>query len=88
MTCETCSEARTSPETFPMFAEGCLYCSARRIQFIQRRLRLPPSKTAERCRTALAQALERGLREEEIRSMAKETVWAVEPAPQKEKKRA
>lgn len=80
MTCETCNEARPSPATYPMFAEGCLFCSARRIQYVQRTLRLPPAKKVERCRTALAQAMELGLPEQEIRAMAKAAAWAVEPA--------
>lgn len=79
MTCETCQEARLSPETYPMFAEGCLFCSARRIQYIQRAMSLPPAKKAERCRKALAQAMETGLAEDRIRAMAKMAAWAVEP---------
>lgn len=63
-----------------MFAEGCLYCSARRIQYVQRSMQLPPAKKAERCRKALAQAMETGLTEDRIRAMAKLAAWAVEPA--------
>lgn len=79
MSCETCKEARPSPATYPMFAEGCLFCSARRIQYIQRAMNLPPAKKAERCRKALAQAMETGLAEQEIRAMAKLAAWVVEP---------
>lgn len=80
MTCQCCNEARPSPETYPMFAEGCLYCSARRIQYVQRSMQLPPAKKAERCRKALAQAMETGLAEGQIRAIAKLAAWAVEPA--------
>lgn len=38
--CECCNEARSAPESYRMFADYCLYCAARRIQYIQRRLPL------------------------------------------------
>lgn len=71
-----------------MFAEGCLYCSARRIQYLQRRLNLAPDAKRERCRKALAQAMELGLPEQEIRVMARLAAWAVEPPPAKSGRRA
>lgn len=80
MSCECCNEARPNPEAMAQFAEGCLYCGARRIQYIQRRLPLSNSSKQERCRKALAQAMETGLAEQEIRAMAKLAAWAVEPA--------
>ena len=81
MTCEACNEARPAPESYRMFADYCLHCAARRIQFIQRTLRLGPTETRDRCRSALAQALELelGLPESEIRRMAKLPVWALAP---------
>lgn len=79
MTCETCNEARSAPEHYRLFADGCLHCAARRIQYIQRRLALPPNKKAERCRFALSQALALGLPEESIRSMAKRAEWQLAP---------
>jgi hypothetical protein len=79
MTCQCCNEARQAPEHFRLFAEGCLHCAARRIQYIQRRLALPASSKAERCRLALTQALAHGLPEAEIRSMAKRAEWQLQP---------
>jgi len=79
MTCHCCNEAREAPQHHRFFAEGCLYCAARRIQFIQRTLRLGPTETRERCRTALAQAVALGLPEPEIRRMAKLAAWQLAP---------
>ena len=73
--CTCCNEARPDPASYRMFAEGCLHCAARRIQFLQRTLRLGAEETRARCRKALAQALEMGLREKEIRAMAKLSAW-------------
>lgn len=66
-----------------MFADGCLHCAARRIQYLQRTLRLGESATRERCRAALAQAMANGLPELEIRRMAKLAEWQVEPEQEK-----
>ena len=77
-----------------MFADHCLHCAARRIQYIQRRLPLSLDDKRTRCRTALAQAMELGLPEQEIRAMAKLAEWqlqqpameaqpALSPAPRK-----
>ena len=77
--CTCCNEARSAPESYRMFAEGCLHCAARRIQYIQRRLRLGESATKDRCRVALAQAMALGLPEQEIRAMAKLAEWQVAP---------
>ena len=79
MTCEACNEARPYPASYRMFAEGCLHCAARRIQFLQRTLRLGAEETRARCRKALAQALELGLPEKEIRAMAKLSAWQLAP---------
>lgn len=79
MTCHCCNDARPDPANYRLFADGCLHCAARRIQYIQRRLPLVPSTKAERCRSALAQALELGLPEAEIRSMAKRAEWQLAP---------
>ena len=79
MTCEACNEARSAPESYRMFAEGCLYCAARRIQYIQRRLPLSPEDKRNRCRKALADAMALGLPEPEIRRMAKLAAWQVAP---------
>ena len=77
--CTCCNDARTAPESCRMFADYCLHCAARRIQFIQRRLSLAPDDKRNRCRTALAQAMELGLPELEIRRMAKLAAWQVAP---------
>ena len=92
--CRCCNDARPDPASFRLFAEGCIHCAARRIQFIQRRLNLAPDAIRTRCRTALAQAMELGLPEAEIRAMAKKPEWqlqqpamvaqpALSPAPRK-----
>lgn len=85
MTCHCCNEAREAPQFHRFFAEGCLYCAARRIQFIQRTLRLGPTETRDRCRTALAQAVALGLPEPEIRRMAKLAAWQLAPKQKKGK---
>ena len=78
----TCTEASDAPQHHRFFAEGCLHCAARRIQFIQRRLNLAPDAIRTRCRTALEQALQIGMPEMEIRRMAKLAAWQLaEPAP-------
>ena len=92
--CYCCNDAREAPQHHRFFAEGCLHCAARRIQYIQRRLNLAPDAIRTRCRTALAQAMELGLPEQEIRAMAKKPEWqlqqpaqdaqpALSPAPRK-----
>ncbi len=80
--CSCCNDARPDPASYRLFAEGCLHCAARRIQFIQRTLRLAPSVTRTRCRTALAQAMELGLPEAEIRAMAKKPDWQLQQPAQ------
>ena len=92
--CHCCNDAREAPQHHRFFADGCLHCAARRIQYIQRRLNLAPDAIRTRCRTALAQAMELGLPEQEIRAMAKLPEWqlqqpamdaqpALSPAPRK-----
>ena len=94
MTCRVCTEASDAPQHHPFFADYCLHCAARRIQFIQRRLNLAPDVKRTRCRTALADAMALGLPEAQIRAMAKLAEWqlqqpamdaqpAVSPAPRK-----
>ena len=92
--CHCCNGARDAPQHHRFFAEGCLPCAARRIQYLQRTLRLAPSVTRDRCRAALADAVANGLHEQEIRAMAKKPEWqlqqpameaqpALSPAPRK-----
>ena len=80
--CHCCNDARPDPASYRFFAEGCLHCAARRIQFIQRSLNLAPDAIRNRCRTALAQAMELGLPEAEIRAMAKKTEWQLQQPAQ------
>ena len=77
--CTCCNDARTDPKSYRFFAEGCLHCAARRIQYLQRTLRLGESATKDRCRVALAQAMALGLPELEIRRMAKLAEWQLAP---------
>lgn len=82
MTCTCCDEARQAPEHYRQFADGCLHCAARRIQYIQRRLNLAPDAIRTRCRTALAQAMALGLPEAQIRAMAKKPEWQLQQPAQ------
>ena len=77
--CHCCNDARPDPASYRLFADGCLHCAARRIQFIQRRLNLAPDVKRNRCRKALADAMALGLPELEIRRMAKLAAWQVAP---------
>ena len=77
--CRCCNDARPDPASFRLFAEGCAFCAARRIQYIQRTLKLSPTDTRDRCRKALADAMALGLPELEIRRMAKLAAWQVAP---------
>ena len=79
MTCQVCTEASDAPQHHRVFADYCLYCAARRIQYIQRRLPLSPEDKRNRCRKALADAMALGLPEPEIRRMAKLAAWQVAP---------
>ena len=80
--CHCCNDARPDPASYRLFAEGCLHCAARRIQFIQRRLKLAPDAIRTRCRTALADAVANGLPELEIRRMAKLPEWQLQQPAQ------
>lgn len=80
--CNCCNDARPDPASHRFFAEGCLHCAARRIQFIQRRLNLAPDAIRNRCRTALADAMALGLPEQEIRAMAKKPEWQLQQPAQ------
>lgn len=79
MNCRVCTEASDAPQFHRFFADGCLYCAARRIQYIQRRLPLSLDDKRNRCRKALAQAVALGLPEPEIRRMAKLPEWQLAP---------
>ena len=76
--CHFCNDARDAPQHHRFFAEGCIHCAARRIQYIQRRLNLAQDDKRNRCRTALADAMALGLLEQEIRAMAKLAEWQLQ----------
>jgi predicted nucleic acid-binding Zn-ribbon protein len=80
--CHCCNDARPDPASYRFFAEGCLHCAARRIQYIQRRLNLAQDAIRTRCRTALAQAMALGLPEAQIRAMAKKSEWQLQQPAQ------
>jgi len=80
--CHCCNDAREAPQHHRFFAEGCLHCAARRIQFIQRRLNLAPDDKRNRCLAALADAMALGLPEQEIRAMAKRPEWQLQQPAQ------
>ena len=80
--CRCCNDAREAPQHHRFFADGCLHCAARRIQYIQRRLNLAPDDKRNRCRTALADAMALGLPEQEIRAMAKKPEWQLQQPAQ------
>ena len=80
--CRCCNDAREAPQHHRFFAEGCLHCAARRIQFSQRRLNLAPDVKRNRCRTALADAMALGLPEAQIRAMAKKPEWQLQQPAQ------
>ena len=75
--CHCCNDAREAPQHHRFFADYCLHCAARRIQYIQRRLPLSLDDKRNRCRKALADAMALGLPELEIRRMAKLAAWQV-----------
>ena len=83
MTCRVCTDARDAPQFHQFFADYCLHCAARRIQYIQRRLNLAPDDKRNRCRTALADAMALGLPEQEIRAMAKKPEWQLQESSRK-----
>lgn len=80
--CTCCNEARPDPASCRMFADYCLHCAARRIQYIQRRLPLSLDDKRNRCRKALADAMALGLPELEIRRMAKLPEWQLQQPAQ------
>ena len=80
--CTCCNDARPDPASYRFFAEGCLHCAARRIQYIQRRLLPSSDDKRKRCRAALSQAMSLGLPEAEIRAMAKRPEWQLAPGDQ------
>ena len=83
--CEECSKIRQhfmrDPflKQTPMHEPTCIYCGARAIQWIQRRVKGGREVVAERCRTVLALWLQFGHDEQRLRQLAKKQEWAVAP---------
>ena len=80
--CHACDQAREAPD-YRLCADRCMWCTARRIQIIQRRLPLAPLVKAERCRQVLAEGLSWGLGEKQIRALAKQGATAIRPEGKK-----
>lgn len=82
MTCNECEivRARSSIGPVSTTCPKCIYCAARRIQFIQRRMQIGKAEKVNRCREALQEAINWGHAEDKVRQLAKLDVWAVEPA--------
>ena len=86
MTCSQCqaiSKHQCDPAKRSMFNPACLWCGARQIQYTQRVLLIGRDAKVQRCQEILARWLELGHSEEEIRRLAKQGAWAVEPANRK-----
>lgn len=84
MTCLACTDARTSPEHSRLFAQGCLHCAARRIQYLQRVLfkgdkKHIVDKRQARCRKALADAVADGLNGPQVRELSRKAAWQLAP---------
>lgn len=84
MTCSCCQDARPDPASYRFFADGCLYCAARRIQYLQRVLfngdkKHIVDKRQERCRKALADAVADGLNGPQVRELARKAAWQLAP---------
>ena len=82
MTCNECTTVRTHCAIGPVSTTcpQCIHCAARRIQFIQRRMQISKDAKVQKCKEALAEAIEWGHAEGRVRELAKSTNWAVEPA--------
>ena len=84
MTCTCCNDARPAPEHYRFFADGCLHCAARRIQYLQR-VMFKGDKThivekrQLRCRKALADAVADGLNGPQVLELSRKAAWAVAP---------
>ena len=82
--CHCCNDARPDPASYRLFAEGCLHCAARRIQYLQRVIFKDDNphivaKRQERCRKALSDAIANGLDGVLVRTMARASGWQVAP---------
>lgn len=75
--CLRCDLTRENPN-HPLHCPKCLYCGARVIWRVQR-LRIAKEDVIERCRQALADWMERGHSEDELRRLAKQPEMPLEP---------
>jgi predicted nucleic acid-binding Zn-ribbon protein len=82
--CDVCTTLRkhypSDPQKHRMHCLGCIHCGARLIQRVQRLSRQPEPAKRERCQEALQEWMAMGHEETEIRQLAKQTAWAVQPA--------
>ena len=82
--CHCCNDARPDPASYRLFAEGCLHCAARRIQFLQRIIFCGEKphvveKRQVRCGKALSDALSAGLDGHQVRALARNSEWQIAP---------
>lgn len=86
MICTDCQAARETSGLWNQFnSPQCLYCTARLIQKIGR-LRTPTSaQITARRQAVLAEAVAWGHAESDVRALAKGTVLALQPTPDKGK---
>lgn len=84
--CQAISKHQADPAKRSMFNPACLWCGARAIQYTQRILLIGRDAKVQRSREVLARWLELGHSEVEIRKLAKQGAWAVEPANRVTKK--
>lgn len=76
--CSCCNDPRQS-EDFNYFADRCTWCQARRIQYIQRVLRLDQDTKRRRCQAVIEDVQSWGLDEAEVRRLAKLPERALQP---------
>lgn len=87
MPCQPCQTIRkhypSDPQRHLQHCPTCIHCGARLIQKLQRLYQLTAEQRRDRCRQVLAQWLEMGHSETELRKLAKATAWAIAPAARK-----
>ena len=87
MRCPQCTlihhHYKADPWSHKLFNPACLHCGARYIQWIQRMSGRPAEARKRECRRVLERWLAHFHDEAELRALAKQSKWAVEPAPGK-----
>lgn len=87
-----CGECKIIREHYPrdpevrldcvrLFFPNCIYCGARYIQWIQRKSGRPADARKRECRRVLERWKAHFHDEDELRALAKQSKWAVAPAP-------